>query len=135
MVGGFHPDRGMFLASTETYRRADGYWKIVEEAALPSPAEGIRGVSFNNQIFMSGEQNASVIDSCESKELQLTRIRLCFAGGFYRDDLGNKQDSDLVLRYDVTESKWKPVGKMKSKRYLHGFSVIPAKDAAEYCNK
>ena len=70
-----------------------------------------------------------------SKELQLTRISLCFAGGGYVDNLGNIQHSDLVLHYNVTESKWKPVSKMKSERSSHGFSVIPAKDAAEYCNK
>ena len=43
-----------YLSSTEVLKDGDSSWTTVGN--LPKAADGIRGVSFNNRIIMTGEQ-------------------------------------------------------------------------------
>ena len=53
VTGGYNYD-DKYLSSTEVLKDGDSSWTTVGN--LPKAVNGIRGVSFNNRIFMTGEQ-------------------------------------------------------------------------------
>ena len=52
MTGGYAGSEN--LATTETLAHGDDAW--IEVGSLPVPMRGLRGVSFNNKIIMTGKE-------------------------------------------------------------------------------
>ena len=87
------------LVSTEMFQfNADRDWNYV--SSLPGPVTGLRGVTIDNRIFMTGGYNNN-------------------AGGVSRRD---------VLRYDVGQDQWVHVGDMRTPRAEHAVSPIKIED-------
>ena len=54
VTGGYNWYDDEYLSSTEVLKDGDSSWTTVGN--LPKAVDGIRGVSFNNRIIMTGEQ-------------------------------------------------------------------------------
>ena len=79
LVAGGNSDRSGIWAigSTEILIEGHSSWKTVGN--LPSPSEGIRGVSFHNNIIMTGNTKTTTLSvQCDSRWLPLQKRRALF---------------------------------------------------------
>ena len=47
--------------------------------------------------------------------------------------LGGNGGGNDILEWDVTNEKWKTIGKMRQSRYYHGMAVVDVADVIDYC--
>ena len=80
---------------------------------------GPKGVSLNNNIFMTG--NIVVHKLLVKKYSDI-------AGGW-----DGSLHSDSVLRFKPDDGTWEEVGKMKHGRLNHGASTVNVDDVIDYC--
>jgi len=93
------------LVSTEIFTSDENSWRQVGD--LPTvPINGLRGVSFNNNIIMTGGHDYD----------------------------GHNNYYDYVLSYNTTSQSWTLVGNMRSSRGFHAASVVPMDQIVDYCN-
>jgi len=90
------------ITSTEILPESASTWSFVGE--LPEAVSGIKGLTLNNNIFMTG-------------------------GNIY-----HKSNSNQILKFDQENQEWKFVeGKLHDARSGHGMSVVPKSSVEEYC--
>ena len=111
-----------YLTSTEILLEGGASWSIVGD--LPRASIGIRCVSFDNKIILTGNHYPT------DRNLALDEF-ISVIGGEYND----KTESDQVLLFNTNEEKWENVGKLKTVRYRHGMSTIPLADVPPSCYK
>ena len=102
------------LDSTEVFR--DGEWTVV--APLPLALEGVRGVTLDNTVFMTGVSAHLFII------IQVTHDYL--AGG---SDSSKERHAE-VWRYDPASGAWTAVIYMREVRSFHGVTRV---NYADYC--
>ena len=105
------------LSSTETLVERDGAW--ISAGELPVAMDGLKGVSLNNNIFMTG--NIIVHKLLVKKTPDITGGS---DGSSYRDS---------VLRFKPDDGTWDEVGKMQHGRVNHGASLVNVDDVINYC--
>jgi len=107
VTGGVDPadlEANVLLASTEIMVEGSS-WQAV--GSLPKACEGLRGISVNNQIFMTGGMGTE----------------------HFADDSADSQ----ILKYNVAEKKWVEVGRMHISRFYHALAVLPKAKVEQYC--
>ena len=103
------------LDSTEVFR--DGEWTVV--APLPLALEGVRGVTLDNTVFMTGLCVPTVhYDSGAHYQL---------AGGTD----SSKEKHAEVWRYDPASGAWTAVIYMREVRSFHGVTRVNYTDFCE----
>ena len=134
------------LSSTEIFIEGSSQWteagalppKIgIQTAALNTTTTtttttigtvGIRGVSFNNKVFVTG-------DLLNILSQTVDRYLTSFTGGSsdrtYPDP---DKVTDAILQFDTDSLEWTHVGAMNVARYDHAMSVVNVSDVQEYCH-
>jgi len=105
VTGGTVPSSFDELVSTEIFVPGDAAWITLPTSGdLPGPRPGLKGVSLDNKIFMTG-------------------------GYFVTDE----EPIDEILKLNIETMEWELVSHMKSPRSFHGISSVPMSSVAEYC--
>ena len=89
-----------------------GAWETAGQ--FPKAISGLRGVSLNNNIFMTG--NIIVNQFISHKHSNNT-------GGY----------SDSILRFNSVDGSWEEVGKLQQMRHDHGASLVNVDDIMGKC--
>ena len=82
--------------------------------SLPRPFSGLRGVTLDNRVLMTGERS----NFCN------LRVKSVFVGGGHRD-------RDEI--WELVDGTWRQVATMLTARYDHAVSVIELADYWQYC--
>merc|ERR1719233_1787822 len=106
VAGGTSSKHGVhWIDSTEILRIGNSSWE--KAGKLPRPSDGIRGLTFDNKIIMTG-------------------------GYHYHSRIGEWY-SDKVQSFNPETNSWEDVGWLKKGRSEHGFSIVLADDFLPYC--
>ena len=100
--------------------------------ATPTPTAtttvGIRGVSFNNKVFVTGELLNILSQTVD-------RYLTSFKGGSSDRTYPDPDEvTDAILQFDTDSLEWTQVGAMNVARYDHAMSVVNVSDVQEYCH-
>jgi len=82
----------------------EGPWSTVSSGDLPTPRHALKGISLNNQVFMTG--------------------------GWEWDSTGDALGD--VLQWDISSQKWILKSSIMT-RFFHSVSVLPWNDVEPYC--
>ena len=105
------------LSSTETLVDGSDAW--TEKGHLPVAVYGLRGVSLNNNIFVTGNIH-------DDDNLLICQY---IVGG--KEDNFNQNSN--VLKFISDDGSWSQVGQLKLGRAEHGASVVNAEEMVENC--
>ena len=122
--GGYTDNYPNYLSSTETWTRGSTAW--TRAADLPSPREGLQGVSIRGQFLVLGEQAL----------VMLCLILCCvYLGGYTYNSSAyySYSFSSEVLMYDCAEDNWVKTGDLATPRYSHGASAVNWDVIAPFC--
>ena len=106
-------------SSTEQLAKGGTQW-ILTENSLPAIMSGLGSISFNNQIFTTG--NANILN----KILFIYLTNYSFFSGGYDKDAG--VDSDEILLFDPDTKTFNNIGKLEQRRSYHSVSVVDIND-------
>ena len=112
----------IYHSSTEQLLKGGTSWTITENS-LPARMYGLGGISFNNQVFVTGKL-------CGKKHSFIhtfIKLFILFSGGYDQDA---RLESDQILIYDEETTTFKRAGKMEQRRYAHSMSVVDKSDFA-----
>jgi len=83
----------------------EGSWNVVPSGNLPRPAHAMRGISFDNKLFMiGGAEGPSTYDPIAD-----------------------------VLQWDITAKKWNFITNLKHPRIFGSVSLLPIENVQPYC--
>ena len=92
---------------------------------LPTATSGIRGVSFNNQIIMTGNSNniwMHLRKPCKIlQEVPMKKIIIL-------------RDPHLIW-FNITSNTWVTVAFLKTKRSMHGVSTVSVNNVIDFCKQ
>ena len=108
------------MASTEILTHGDSKWTDV--GPLPLALYGLRGVSINNKIIMTGNFH-----------LLLNQLKKCDTFFLTGGEDTDYEPHDTIYSFDVTNHVWNKIGRMQMKRGGHDLSVVNTKDVIDYC--
>ena len=102
----------------------DGGSEWTATGELPVVMDGLRGVSMNNKVFITGNiiHSAMISISINSNP-----------GGFNFDNY-DLNYQDYILQFNVDNGSWTHVGQLQVTRSDHGASVVNVEDIINYCN-
>ena len=107
------------LSSTEILTSLTSLWITLESARLPQAMDGVRAVSVDNTIILTGNIVIIYIDHFEINIL----------GGI----VDGWKVKSYILKLDVTTEAWSLVGQLKKERAWHAMSVVSLDDVKNFC--
>ena len=111
------------LSSTELLLPGASSWRLSGE--LPSARSGLRAVTLDNKIVVSG--------NCQLSYYEYTNLYVGGYGYNFGDDYLNQ-----ILEFDQESGIWQPFGsgdvKMKMTRSSHAMTVVNFNQITMYCN-
>ena len=121
VTGGYYWSNNIHIQLSSTEILVDGasFWTNVGK--LPVAMELLRGVSWNNNIFMTGHIFIHV---------QFSHNNSYVLGGYDGDS-----NHDCILKFNPDEGSWSKVGQLKHGRSAHGASIVGVNDIIDYCNQ
>ena len=129
MTGGSDPHGAYPHPISSTEFLIDGIslkWTMVGD--LPGLAvAGLRGVTLNNNIFMTG----SILYIFTF--LAIFSMKYITGGYFSGPNSGPAQPSDQILKFNKDNNTWETVGNMLMERSNHAISVVPLNDIIDFC--
>jgi len=99
---------GTFFSSTEILVVGETEWKFTGD--LPTKRRHLRGVSFQNRIFMTG-------------------------GRHFEENATEPTPINEVVEFNTKEGKWVVNGALNFVRNYHAIDVIPLEDVFPYCKE
>ena len=119
LVTGGRDDIFHLVSSTEVLVEGTTAWMSAGE--LPVAMNGLRGVSFDNNIFVTG--NISI------QQKYFSYVFPDITGG--SSDGNSYQDS--ILQFNPDDGSWTQVGQLQESRYDHGASVVDIDNFINFC--
>ena len=110
------------LDSTELLVAGAATW--LTAGPLASHRFGLRGVTLNNKIIMTGEVHSSIPDDC------LQSIQPFVGGRFSSSSWAATED---VLVFDADTAQWRRVGAMEERRGFHALSRVNYNTIKHHC--
>ena len=106
--------------TTETLVRDGGTaWKSAAQLPSVSKATGIRGVGYNGQFIVAGDEGIGYFPKI-------------FNTFIIKGGRSSEKYINDVLEYNAKKDQWKTVGHLAKGRQYHGMSLVPY-DTENYC--
>ena len=116
-------DWPLFLSSTEILMEGDSQWQVLSAAQLPLKIDGIRGVSINNNIYVTGMNF--------NENIKYINYILYDAGGS-----NGIESHDLVYKFDKENQSWELHSeKLQTKRAYHAIGISSEFERIEKLNQ
>ena len=118
VTGGYGED---FLSSTEILYNGDPAWTTAGLGHLPAPANGLRGVSVDNNILVTGSQSSGIL---------WTSSLLLHSGGL----TSSMSTLDETVMFNKQTQSWDTVGHLNKAISAHAASLVSLDDVIEHCS-